>query len=71
MVEGRCLDPGWAVNRYLELAAVAISVGSSVSLIYLHNRTQGFQLLTDPPSRVNEERVGECSQRSALSDWTR
>lgn len=26
---------GWAVNRYLELAAVAMSVGSSVSYIHL------------------------------------
>lgn len=71
MVEGRCLDPGWAVNRYLELAAVAMSVGSSVSHIHLYNRAQSFQSLTDFPNRVNEERVGECSQRSALSDWTR
>ena len=71
MVEGRCLDPGWAVNRYLELGAVAMPVGSSVFHIYMYNRTQSFQSLTDLPSRVIEECVGECSQRSALSDWTR
>ena len=71
MVEGRRLDPGWAVNRYLELAAVAMPVGPSVSHIHLYNRTQRFQTLTDLPSRMNEERVGDCSQRSALSDWKR